>query len=403
MSAAINEIRKSLSRGQLLVVVGTGLTAGATCQAESSTWQGLIKHGIQRCVDLGVRDDVWAQRARADVDSPFEPDLIAAAEKTTEALGGRVGAQYKKWLKESVGDFDIKDASLLNALAKLYDAGALIVTTNYDGLIEKHLGLRPTTWRNSDDLQRALRENGSVVHIHGYWEDPASVVFGSSSYADILRDVSAVSFLQASLYTRTVIFVGFGAGLRDPNFSSIRDWMARSMQGTYYQHYRLVRSSEAAVAEAEHINEPISPLIYGADYADLEGFLTSLVAGVVSHPTRSLVTGQPIDEGSNEAGVRTNGISLPGSAPNPESLIRLQDMARDLDHLVKIADSPAEEAAKEAGGGEMADTLKLFVTLFEDEIREVQIIAQQSDRAGSEKVEQALQWGEKLLAIQAGF
>ena len=238
MSAAINEIRKSLSEGKLLVVVGTGLTAGATLQAESSTWQGLIKHGIQRCVDLGVRDPDWADRARADVDSPYEPDLIAAAEKTTEALGGRSGAQYKQWLKDSVGTLAIKDPSLLDALAGLSSAGALLVTTKYDGLIETHLGLQATTWRNSDDLRRALRENGSVVHIHGYWEDPASVVFGSSSYADIIRDVSAVAFLQASLYTKTVIFVGFGAGLRDPNFSSIRKWMVQSMPGTYYQHAR---------------------------------------------------------------------------------------------------------------------------------------------------------------------
>jgi hypothetical protein len=399
MSAAINAIRKALSRGQLMVVAGTGITASATKQVETSSWQGLINNGIKRCVDLDLRDEAWADRARGDVESQFEADLIAAAEKTTEALGGRAGAQYAEWLTEAVGSMQAEDTGLLDALRGLQAAGALIITTNYDGLLEKHLGLPPVTWRNPTHLQKAIREGDAVVHIHGHWQDPSSVVFGSSSYADVLRDDSAIAFLRASLYTRTVVFVGFGAGLRDPNFSSIRAWMLRSMPGTSYQHYRLVRASEEASAAAEHSSEPVNALVYGADFEDLAPFLSSLVSGVRAPSTRSLWDEQRGGTPSDEGNVRTGGIPLRKPQADPNLTAILVDDAAELTDLVAMADSPDDELTRNVGGGEEADSLLRFVNIFREEIREVQIIAHQPDRVSPEKIEQAAQWARRLLEI----
>ena len=67
------------------------------------------------------------------------------------------------------------------------------------------------------------------------------MVFGSSSYADVLSSEQAVHFLKTLIYANTGLFVGFGAGLRDPNFSALRAWMRTYLGTSEYAHYRLVR------------------------------------------------------------------------------------------------------------------------------------------------------------------
>ena len=84
---AVNAIRTALSNDQLVLVLGAGVSAAATNGDPMSMWQGLVGHAIDRCVELGARDQTWADRAKGDVASPYDEDLIAAAEKATSAMG----------------------------------------------------------------------------------------------------------------------------------------------------------------------------------------------------------------------------------------------------------------------------------------------------------------------------
>ena len=77
-------------------------------------------------------------------------------------------------------------------------------------------------------MERVLRrEEKGVAHLHGYFRQPESVVLGSRSYDDVLRDEHAQAILRTLVLRDRLLFVGFGAGLSDPNFGNLLSWMAR--------------------------------------------------------------------------------------------------------------------------------------------------------------------------------
>lgn len=390
----INQIRALLAAKQLLVVAGTGVTAAATKGAPTASWVGLIKHGVQKAVDLHERDAAWAARAEADAESDYESDLIAAAEKATAALGGRTAAEYQMWLRDAVGSLTAIDTELLDGIKSLHRAGALVTTTNYDDLLEKHLGVNHVTWRNGPMVQHAARDGEEVIHLHGHWTDSESVVFGSASYADVMRDSAAIAFLRAMVYTQSMLFVGFGAGLRDPNFGALREWMADALKGSTYKHYRLVRSSEVAAVQAEHGSDNVVAVSFGDDYDELGPFLSSLAVPVTAGATRGIAA-----PGGDGSGVRT-GRPLPVKRDDVAAA-RLAELALHLQDLVAIADSDDAHGLKLAGTGERLDAIRRFVTVFDDEIESVLVVAQRPDQYPDTEVGKALEWAIRLESIVA--
>jgi SIR2-like domain len=107
-----------------------------------------------------------------------------------------------------------------------------VATTNYDGLVEEVTGWPVVTWRDGVRVQRVLRgDERAVVHLHGYWGDPVSVVLGVRSYEAVLGDAAAQGLQRAVAGMRSLLFVGFGAGLADPNFAALRAWLAATFPG----------------------------------------------------------------------------------------------------------------------------------------------------------------------------
>lgn len=50
------DLKKEIASGKALVVVGTGVTMGATNRASTASWTGLIEDGVKHCVQFGFRD-----------------------------------------------------------------------------------------------------------------------------------------------------------------------------------------------------------------------------------------------------------------------------------------------------------------------------------------------------------
>lgn len=395
---AVNGIRAALAAQQLAVVVGTGVTVSATGNAPTSTWRGLVTDGIGECEASGARTAAWAERARQDADSEFDFDLIVAAEKATDGLGGRTSPQYRAWLANSVGSLAAAHPDVLDAITALADAGALVLTTNYDDLLAHALGWDIVTWRDPVRLQAVLRgREQAVVHLHGHWRDPASVVFGASSYADVLRDPNAVTFLKTAVYSRTMLFVGFGAGLNDPNFASLRAWMRAELSQSTYEHYRLVRDKDLAAGPLHDPDERIRAVSYGPDHANLAPLLKALPAGPAPSGLRGLSL-----PGTAPPAARTPGrtIALPPSPPAPADLVELRAAAAELDRIVAVANDPDDAAASAAAGsGQRLDQHRRFAALFAEEIAEVAITAAAADRLDADTAAHALDWARKLISI----
>jgi hypothetical protein len=282
---AISAMSHALSRHRLVILCGTGVTAAATRGHSNSSWAGLIENGIQRSVDEGVRDIDWAARALGDVKSGILPDMIVAAEKVTAALQDKPGL-YGAWLEDTIGSLECKDSTLPDELARLAGSGALIVTTNYDDILAEAAGLPVLTEADGTvELRKVVkRQKSAVVHLHGHWEKPATVVFGTGSYSRIADSVTVKTFMTTLLYADTMVFVGVGDGLSDPNFEGLRGWCALILGSSGDPHYRLARKADMATSASQHeASENINVVSYGADFSELAPFLASISAPV---PTR---------------------------------------------------------------------------------------------------------------------
>jgi hypothetical protein len=240
--AVIRRLQDSLDRGAgLCLLAGAGLTIAATGDTANS-WPELIKRGAVACLENGHRDQPWVDRVAADVATGRTWDMLGAAEKVTHGFGETDTGQFFEWLRVAVGALEPKHFELLDQIKRL--AGhpkVVVVTTNYDGLLARHLGFERVTWKQDApvllDAFSHLFE--AVIHIHGYWLEPSSVVFGSTSYAALSADRTAIEGLKQMLMANTVVTVGVGAGITDPTFQALLDWAddaLKQARAIFYLH-----------------------------------------------------------------------------------------------------------------------------------------------------------------------
>ena len=269
-----DELKKEVQSGQVLAIVGTGVSIGATQNQQAASWRGLLNSGIELCTQISDCPSGWADRIRAQIEGDMI-DLLCAAENISQRLDAPDGGEYARWLSDTIGELQPKDSTVLDALSAL---DIPIATTNYDHLIEHTTGLRPVTWRDKRRAESVVRgRSEGVLHLHGSWEEPESVVLGIRSYDDLARNEFAQSMLRALRTMKTLIFIGFGSGLRDPTFAGLLKWAGRIFAESETRHYRLCISSELTDIRRQHEAEQrIVGLDFGAEYADLPRFLCSL-------------------------------------------------------------------------------------------------------------------------------
>lgn len=135
-------------------VVGAGVSIAATGNQACASWLGLLHDGIDRCVGLGVLKNTLAPGLHDQVNAGDLDLLLAVAETISAKLGAPKGGEYRRWLRESVGALELRDRDVLAALA---DLGVPLVTTNYDGLIERITGRPAVTWMDVSRVERVLR------------------------------------------------------------------------------------------------------------------------------------------------------------------------------------------------------------------------------------------------------
>jgi tetratricopeptide (TPR) repeat protein len=298
----VDDLRERLLAGRVIVVAGSGVAAAATGGDPCASWVGLIESGLRHVENL---PNFRANRVDAARTLLLEEDpasLIMAAEVLTESLGGRESGEYGRWLRETVGSLVVQDGGLPRALARL---GAPIVTTNYDGLIEAESGLDRVSWDKPARVQLALQgPERAVVHLHGHWLDPELVILGVRSYEEILNDGPAQALQHAAAAMTSLLFVGMGDGVSDPNFGALRDWLRGNLGGSQVRHFRLCLDHEVDGLAKEHEGEPILPLAYGREHEELVAFLASLPDAPSKYPALT-----PTSPGASK---RPAVLSLPG-------------------------------------------------------------------------------------------
>ena len=274
------QVLDSIRAGNLVVVAGTGVSIGSLDHTvgipEVAGWQGLLSNGLARCHHLGL----ISEKARDIVDAEIEEGsvefLVGAAQKITGWLGRRDG-EKGYWLEETIGQLRFSKPGLIKAIAGL---GGVLATLNYDSLLTQVTGRKAYHWGNLGDVNELLRRNRVkefVLHLHGYWEDPESVILDWKSYDTILNDEKTKQHLRDITLSRTLLFIGCGDTFMDPNLQTWLKWAQGAMAGEKHRHYILCRADDQQNLYKKLLEYGyLAPVVYGETYEDLEPFLIRL-------------------------------------------------------------------------------------------------------------------------------
>ena len=279
---------------QIALVIGAGVSIGATNGAKFASWHGLIASGIDRVENRHLwnsdddKNSAVAEEYRKNARSFFVnnegsfDEILNISQKIIRCLRRGSEPDLKEWLSDTIGSLSglVEFREDLDLIALLAAAGATIITTNYDDLLSNACNKEVITWRDSDsDLANAVKDKSKIIHIHGHWRDPKSLVFGKDSYKNITESDAVQIVLRSVWLQKKMIFIGCGAGVRDPNIGA----MLKFMNATFPEvdpdnrHYFLGSSSDVEELQNTELINSIHFKSYTTDNSD-HAELTKILA-----------------------------------------------------------------------------------------------------------------------------
>jgi hypothetical protein len=281
-NATIIELRAELDTGRLVIITGAGVTRNALTDPHGNAppytaWDGLIENGLaylEQTFSLDAEQKIYVEQAKQNAAMKSLKGLLKAATTLKEELEER--NHYATWLSsvfEPLED-EIKQPEILDCIAALHEQGAILLTTNYDDLLDKRCGLksldasepkRVTDFKSKKSLEY-------VFHVHGHFENPEVLVLTKQDYfvvqrrefpqSALVRDV-----LENALDFQTVLFIGAGDGVNDPNFNALLSWARERQKNRAHRHCVLLRNGDKSP------NDFLRPVSYGSNFSDLVPFL----------------------------------------------------------------------------------------------------------------------------------
>jgi hypothetical protein len=125
---------------------------------------------------------------------------------------------------------------------------------------------------NQDDVSRFQRGDlNGVFHIHGSYHDPHEVVLDTTDYYDVKHSDGVQDVLKTFLQYKTILFVGCGSGLEDPNFDALLRWASERHKNIPHRHCLLIRDDDSVKYQ------PLVRVKYGPRYEDLVVYLRRLL------------------------------------------------------------------------------------------------------------------------------
>lgn len=247
--------------GDVIFVAGGGMATAAGLPS----WTELLRSGLRRVHTRG--------RIEAEELALFERQLTFTSPTARAAVAdvvkhGLPDDEFSQWLRETFDrDYRAGDhghGDVLAALATYERRGAKIATTNFDTLLEASLGLAAVTSREPEAVRMLDGDERRVLHFHGVWDRPETVVLGEAEYSKVLASASRQFSASLMPALRTFVFVGCGARREDPNVEGLLRWVAAASPMS--RHYRLVsRSQQAALAAEDTTAAGVISLVHDDD------------------------------------------------------------------------------------------------------------------------------------------
>ncbi|KAH7319501.1 hypothetical protein BKA65DRAFT_599550 [Rhexocercosporidium sp. MPI-PUGE-AT-0058] len=272
-------LRNDLKNNRLAIIYGAGVTLNVTVDTSGKplsriTWTGLMRNGLDYLVNEGYvdRSNRRTNRAYEALEDPEIDGLLDAANILSSQMEQQ--GQFPTWLESVFGSLsqEIRHPDLLDVLKELYERGATLLTTNYDDVLEKYCGLQRVGRSNQDGVSKFQRGDlNGVFHIHGSYCDPHEVVLDTTDYYSVKHSDVVQDVLKTFLQYKTILFVGCGSGLEDPNFDALLKWASVRHENIPHRHCLLIRDDESVK------DQPLVKVKYGPRYDDLVVYLKRLL------------------------------------------------------------------------------------------------------------------------------
>jgi hypothetical protein len=280
---ALEKLRNAIKNRNVGPVVGAGVSLAA---AGLPNWGRLLESGVEylnahkRSLNLRAKD-ITALRKVSDAGK-----LIDGFALLQTLLGGAPESNYyQAFLTEQFADPKVTDSSVLVALRNF--GARVIVTTNYDLLLRDHRVVPESemaTWQDPREIFSILRGGRGIIHLHGRYDLPESVILSVSDYARIVRDSGdSKTIAQALFYSGVLMFVGSSAdGVSDPHLGAILKEFSL-LQGPLLEkvtpHFLLAKGRLEGTEVIRLRKLGIEPISYGDAFSDLPKFINSLSQG----------------------------------------------------------------------------------------------------------------------------
>lgn len=267
----LDYLRRARGVGNLIPVVGSGFSKAA---AGLPSWPELLDRLVDRSGGALTALSRTAIEAAA-----ASGELLEAFGLLQAALGPKDGRHYESIAYQSaMNDVfhspAVKDARVPLALARL--APRVCVTTNYDLLLEDYevVGSRESaTWLQAARMREILRLDTGVIHLHGRYDRPESIILSRRDYDRIVGDAASAELAQGLFHGGVLLFVGMSIdGVGDPHLTTLLEafkGMTDPHQGERFPHVALVRGKPSGETLAQYRSYGIEPVSFGTDFADL--------------------------------------------------------------------------------------------------------------------------------------
>ncbi|XP_042638864.1 protein FAM118A [Orycteropus afer afer] len=287
---------KSLIRKQpqqLLLVIGTGVSAAVAPGIPAlRSWRGCIEAVIEAAGQLEVLHpgDIAEFRRKVMKDR----DLLVVAHDLIRKMSPRTGDTKPNFFQDCLMEvFDnleqhIQNPLVLQSILTLMERGTMVLTTNYDNLLEifGQQQSRPMESLDLKDKAKVLQwARGhiryGVLHIHGLYTDPCGMVLDPSGYKDVTQDPEVMEALQNLYRTKSFLFVGCGETLRDQIFQAL--FLYSVPNKVDLEHYMVVlkeNEDHFFKHQADMLLHGIKVVSYGDCFDHFPGYVQDLAVQI---------------------------------------------------------------------------------------------------------------------------
>ncbi|XP_051512554.1 protein FAM118B-like isoform X1 [Myxocyprinus asiaticus] len=303
---------------ELVLVIGTGVSSAVAPQVPAlRSWKGLIQALLDAANDFDLLEEEESRRFQKSLQE--DKNLVHVAHDLIQKLSPRTGnvrsTFFKDCLYEVFDDLECKMENagkhLLRSVLQLMESGALVLTTNFDNLLEIYAAHQGTKLESLDltDEKKVLewaqeKRRLSVLHIHGVYTNPSGIVLHPAGYQNVLRNTDVMREIQKLYETKSFVFLGCGRTVDDTTFQAL--FLEAVKHKSDLEHFMLVRREDVGEFKKlrdNMLDKGIKVISYGNEYADLPEYFERLANEICNRDTdRDMVTngwGSPISQGED--------------------------------------------------------------------------------------------------------